>query len=232
MEEIRRFHLTNIAFHADTATVNKKQMLAICTGIQSLPWKVRWICNSRVDTVDPEMLAALKAAGCWMICYGIESGDDRVLAMNKKEATVDDAIQAVRWAKEARLKVWGYFMLGLFGDTVETMAATSQLAQTLPLDIANFALAAPYPGTEWGKIAQSNHWLSDERWEAYDQNYSAIVDQPGASHVEVLKAQKQAYLAWYGSWRGVKFLLNAWRPRYMRFFWQVAVNHLTQEFPR
>src|SRR3990167_4747209 len=92
--EIQKYHLTNIAFHADTATVNKKQMLAICEGIKALPWKVRWICNSRVDTVDVEMLQAMKAAGCWMVCFGIESGDDRVLAMNKKEATVDDAKRA------------------------------------------------------------------------------------------------------------------------------------------
>ena len=226
VSEIRRYGLTNIAFHADTATVNRKQMLAICEGIKSLPWKVRWICNSRVDTVDLEMLQAMKSAGCWMICYGIESGDDRVLAMNKKEATVADAIQAVRWAKQAGLKVWGYFMLGMYGDTVETMAATATLARALPLDIANFALAAPYPGTEWGRIAQSNHWLSDERWEAYDQNYRAVVDQPGASHMEVLHAQKQAYLKWYGSWRGLKFLLQAWRPRYARFFYQVIKSHL------
>lgn len=160
-----------------------------------------------------------------MVCYGIESGDDKVLAMNKKEATVAHAIQAVRWAKHAKLKVWGYFMLGLYGDTVATMAATSRLARALPLDIVNFALAAPYPGTEWGKIAQSHHWLADERWEAYDQNYSAIVDQPGASHVDVQRAQAQAYRRWYGSWRGVKFLMQAWRPRYSRFLFRIAMNH-------
>ena len=156
VEEIRRFHLTNIAFHADTATVNKKQMLAICAGIQALPWKVRWICNSRVDTVDPEMLQAMKAAGCWMICYGVESGNDRVLSMNKKEATVAQARQAVRWAKQAGLKVWTYMMLGMYGDSKETMEETIQLACELDGDICNFALAAPYPGTEWGKIAQAN----------------------------------------------------------------------------
>ena len=113
VDEIRRYHLTNIAFHADTATVNKKQMLAICEGIKALPWKVRWICNSRVDTVDLEMLTAMKSAGCWMICFGIESGDDRVLAMNKKEATVEQARSAVAASKRAGLKVWTYFMLGM-----------------------------------------------------------------------------------------------------------------------
>ena len=226
VEEIKTFHLTNIAFHADTATVNRQQMLAICEGIKSLPWKVRWICNSRVDTVDLEMLQAMKAAGAWMICYGIESGDDRVLAMNKKEATVNDAKRAVHWAHQAGLRVWGYFMLGLYGDTVESMGSTLLLSQHLPLDIVNFAIAAPYPGTEWGQLAERNGWLTTSNWDAYDQNYSAIVDQPGCSHEDVLMMQRRAYREWYGSWRGVKFLMQAWRPRYARFFWNVMRAHL------
>ena len=225
--EISQYHLTNIAFHADTATVNKKQMLAICEGIKSLPWKVRWICNSRVDTVDLEMLKAMKAAGCWMICFGIESGDDRVLAMNKKEATVADAERAVRWAKQAGLRVWGYFMLGMFGDDLLNMEATITLSKRLRCDIVNYAIAAPYPGTEWGHIASDRRWLTTDNWDSYDQNVSAIVDQPGCSHQDVLRMQRRAYLAWYGSWRGVKFLLQAWRPRYARFFWHVAKAHLT-----
>ena len=226
VREIQRYQLTNIAFHADTATFNKQQMLAICTGIAALPWPVRWICNSRVDTVDQEMLTAMKAAGCWMICFGIESGDDLVLKMNKKEATVDDARRAVRWAKQAGLRVWGYFMLGLHGDSPESLRRTLLLATELPCDLVNFALAAPYPGTEWGRIAQTSGWLTSSRWEDYDQNDSAIVDQPGLSHHQVLAFQRHAYLRWYGSWRGVKFFCQAWRPRYARFFWNVAKNHL------
>ena len=225
VDEIKRYRLTNIAFHADTATVNRKQMLDLCGEFMNLPWRIRWICNSRVDTVDLELLQAMKSAGCWMVCYGVESGNDTVLKMNKKEATVAQAEQAVRWAKQAGLKVWTYMMLGMYGDTKETMDETINLACRLEGDICNFALAAPYPGTEWGRVAQAQGWLSDTRWEAYDQNVSAIVDQPDCSHHDVLKAQKQAYRRWYGSWRGVKFFLNAWRPQYTRFLFNVARNH-------
>ena len=225
VDEIRRYRLTNIAFHADTATVSRTRMLSICEGIKTLPWKVRWICNSRVDTVDLELLQAMKSAGCWMVCFGVEAGNDTVLKMNKKEATVAQAEQAVKWAKQAGLKVWTYMMLGMYGDTKETMDETINLACRLDGDICNFALAAPYPGTEWGRVAQAQGWLSDTRWEAYDQNVSAIVDQPDCSHHDVLHAQKQAYRRWYGSWRGVKFFLNAWRPQYTRFLFNVARNH-------
>ena len=117
-------------------------------------------------------------------------------------------------------------MLGMYGDTLATMEQTTALARMLPLDIVNFALAAPYPGTEWGTIAGANGWLQDSRWEAFDQNSRAIVDQPGCSHQEVLAAQRRAYFQWYGSWRGVKFFAQAWRPRYARFFFTVIRSHL------
>lgn len=226
VQEIRQYGLHNVAFHADTATVNRERMLEIC---RLMPSGVRWICNSRVDTVDSEMLHAMKAAGCWMICYGIESGNDRVLQMNEKGkgATVEQAKQAVRWTKEAGIKVWGYFMLGLYGDNESSMLDTLDLALSLPLDIANFSLAAPYPGTRWGDIAASNGWLSDTSWSAYDQNVSAIVDQPDCSHQDVLRMQRQAYRKWYFSPRGLRFFMRAYRPEYTRFFWNAIREHLS-----
>lgn len=226
IEEIKKYRLTNIAFHADTATMNRKWILDFCDAVEKLPFKVRIVTNSRVDTVDLEMLKRMKKAGFWMICYGIESGDDKVLAMNKKEATVAQAKQAVKWAKEAGLQVWGYFMLGMYGDNAATMEATIKLSLSLPLDIANFAVSAPYPGTEWGEIASGNGWLKDTRWEAYDQNYSAQVSQPDCSLELVKQFQKKAYLRWYFSWRGFKFLLNSFRPEYFSYFISTIKDHL------
>lgn len=226
IEEIRKYKLKNIAFHADTATMNRKWIYEFCEKVRRLPFKVRIVTNSRVDTVDLDMLKEMKKAGFWMICYGVESGDNKVLEMNKKEATVEQAKQAVRWAKEAGLRVWGYFMLGMYGDREETMDKTIQLSLSEPFDIVNFAVSAPYPGTEWGKIAESHGWLVDKRWEAYDQNYSAQVDQPDCPPTLIQKKQKEAYFKWYGSWRGVKFFLSSFRPEYFSYFIQTIRDHL------
>ena len=226
IEEIRRYKLKNIAFHADTATMNRRWIYEFCEAVEKLPFKVRIVTNSRVDTVDYEMLKRMKKAGFWMICYGIESGDNNVLAMNKKEATVEQAEIAVKAAKKAGLKVWGYFMLGMYGDTLKTMESTLRLAKRLPCDIVNFAISAPYPGTEWGDIASSRGWLIDKRWEAYDQNYSAQVSQPGCSLEEVKNFQRRAYLDWYVSLRGLNFLANGFRPEYFGYFLNTIKDHL------
>lgn len=206
IKEITAYNLKNIALHSDTATLRKDWMYEFC---EKIPKGVRWICNSRVDTVDPDLLKRMRQAGCWMVCYGIESGDDYVLTMNKKNASVEDARNAVRWAKDAGLQVWIYMMLGLYCETRESMDRTLKLALELPVDIANFAISAPYPGTEWNKIAKREGWLLSERWEAFDQNYSAIVNQPYCSAKEVKAFQLKAYLRWYLSWRGLKFLWKA-----------------------
>lgn len=226
IEEIRRYRLQNIAFHADTATMNKGWIYEFCEKVEKLPFKVRIVTNSRVDTVDLDMLRRMRSAGFWMICYGIESGNDHVLKMNKKEATVEQAKKAVKTAKKAGLKVWGYFMLGMYGDTQKTMGQTINLALSLPCDIVNFAVSAPYPGTEWGRISVENGWLKDSRWEAFDQNYSAQVDQPEAPRDLVKKMQRNAYLKWYLSWRGIRFLKNSFRPEYFNYYLNTIRDHL------
>ena len=226
IEEIRRYKLQNIAFHADTATMNKKWIYDFCDEIEKLPFKVRIVTNSRVDTVDLDMLKRMKKAGFWMVCYGVESGDDKVLAMNKKEATVEQARQAVRWTKKAGLKVWGYFMLGMYGDTRESMERTVRLSLSEPFDIVNFAISAPYPGTEWGHIAEEQGWLVDKRWESFDQNYSAQVSQPDCDIHTVKQFQRQAYLRWYFSHRGLKFVMNGFKPEYLSYFYNTIKDHL------
>lgn len=226
-EEIKSYRLKNIIFHADTSTVNKKQLLELCALLE--PLKIRWCANSRVDTIDRERLRAMKRAGCWMVMYGMESGNDAVLALNKKQATVEQAIDAAYWTQEAGIKVWGYFMLGMYGDTPQTMQETINLSLQLPLDIVNFAVAAPYPGTEWGRLASENSWIVDDRWEAMDQNYSAIVDQPGCSAAEVSRFQKKAYFSWYGRPYGLGKMLSAYRMKDTVFWLKMLRDHLKFE---
>ncbi len=226
IEEISKYKLKNIAFHADTATANKKWIYEFCEKVEKLPFKVRIVTNSRVDTVDPDMLQTMADAGFWMICFGVESGNEEVLKANKKEATIAQAEQAVRWAKKAGLKVWTYMMLGMYKDTEDTMNETIDFACKLDGDICNFAVSAPYPGTEWGRIAESEGWMVDKRWEAYDQNYSAQVSQPGCTPDLVRRMQRKAYLKWYVSLRGVKFLLNSIKPEYFSYFIKTIRDHL------
>lgn len=223
LKEIEMYGLKRFALHADTSTVSASWMVDFCHG---LPKGVKWICSSRVDTVTRALLATMKKAGCFMIFYGCESGNDKVLEMNKKEATVEQAKQAIRWSKEVGLQVWGYFMLGMYGDTAESMEQTIRFACKEPFDVVNFAIAAPYSGTEWNKICVDRGWLADERWEAFDQNYSAQVNQPNCSKDLVRRFHRRAYRKWFISHRGLWFVLRYFRPQHLRLLWNIIKDHI------
>ena len=78
-----------------------------------------WTCNSRVDYVDEEMLTLMGKSGCWMISWGLESGNEAILKAARKGADPAKAARALRWAKNAGIKNWGYFIIGLPGEAVE-----------------------------------------------------------------------------------------------------------------
>jgi anaerobic magnesium-protoporphyrin IX monomethyl ester cyclase len=200
----------NIMFHADTFTIDRNIVIELCNKIIDQRLPVRWICNSRVDTIDYEMLCMMKQAGCWMINYGIETASDVILENVRKggNATVDQARKAVEWTKRSGIKVWAYFVMGLPGETKDTVNETIRFAKSLPADIVNFAIGTPYPGTELYIQAKDNNWLVSEFWEDFDQNYSAILSYPDCSSEDVLRSIRRAYVKWYIRPRGIMSFLK------------------------
>jgi radical SAM superfamily enzyme YgiQ (UPF0313 family) len=134
-----------------------------------------------------------------MINYGVESGSDQILKNVKKggDATVVQARKAVLWAKEAGIKVWAYFIIGLPGENAKTVEETIAFAKSIPVDIVNFAIGTPYPGTELYQEAKERGWLLSERWEDFDQNYSPVLSYPYFTSNDIIKSVKKAYRKWY-----------------------------------
>ena len=98
-------------------------------------------------------------AGCMLIAWGIESGNEEILKRAHKGYKMEQAHRALRWAHEAGIKNWGYFIIGLPGETVETIQETIAVSKALPLDIALFHVAAPYPGTPFFFEVVENGWF-------------------------------------------------------------------------
>lgn len=233
LEYLNKIGVKNILFHSDTFTVNKSVVVDLCKKIINSGLKIRWMCNSRVDTVDKETLDWMKKAGCEMIMYGIESGSQKVLDLSKKDITIAKIIETVKNTDEAGIKVWGYFIVGLPGENKETVEQTIQLAKSLPLTLANFAVAAPYPGTEFQSLSVEKGWLKSDNWEEYDQNYSAIVSYPDFSSEEIVKSMKRAYREFY--FRPsvfIKLLAGIRRPHDVFVWIDVIFSHLKWIFFR
>ena len=229
LQYLKGLGITNFMFHSDTFTLDRKIVIELCQGMVDSNLNMRWCCNSRVDTVDEEILRWMKKAGCWMVMYGIESGSQDVLNTVKKggNATIGQAEQAVLWTKQQGIKVWGYFIMGLPGETRETMKESMAFARKLPLDLVNFAVGAPYPGTEFYSQAKAEGWLQSERWEDFDQNYSAIVSYPWLSSQEIITGIRNAYLRWFLRPYGIKvFLKGLTSLDNLKMLFKVGLEHL------
>jgi radical SAM superfamily enzyme YgiQ (UPF0313 family) len=137
-----------IRFFDDTFTLDKERTLAICSGIEAIKLHLPWTCLTAVKAVTPEILAAMKRAGCWQVLFGLESGDDRMLRLLKKGNTVEDNRRAVRWARQAGLEVRADFIVGTPGETMESLENTLRFALSEDLDYAHFNKFVPFPGTD------------------------------------------------------------------------------------
>ncbi|MFN2242795.1 MAG: B12-binding domain-containing radical SAM protein [Anaerolineae bacterium] len=139
--------------------------LLIAEGLNTVPWVP--IHGMRADHADAELFQLMKQAGCKRVGFGVESGNQAVLDAIKKRQTLDDVRRAFKWAREAGLQTMGFFIFGLPAETEESMEDTIRFALELDPDMANFMLAAPYPGTELWEIARRDGRLFSMNWRDY-----------------------------------------------------------------
>jgi radical SAM superfamily enzyme YgiQ (UPF0313 family) len=189
--------IRNIHMYADLFTVNREQVMGICRLLIEQNLKIRWTCNSRVDYVDEEMLSQMGKAGCWMISWGIESGNEAILKRAAKGANPKKAHQALTWARNAGIKNWGYFIIGLPGETLETIRETIDFSKTLPLELAIFHIAAPYPGTPFFFEVVKNGWFRPgTQWEQVDMDKDTVLQYDNLSAEDLMYWQRRAFREW------------------------------------
>jgi anaerobic magnesium-protoporphyrin IX monomethyl ester cyclase len=187
----------NVHMYADLFTVNRQQVVDLCNLILESGLKVNWTCNSRVDYVDEEMLKLMGQAGCWYISWGIESANELILKRIRKGYRKEQAFKALKWSKAAGINNWGYFIIGLPGETEESIQETIAYAKELPLDIALFHIAAPYPGTPFFYEVVENGWFRPgTNWEEVDMDQSTVLDYADLPAERLEYWQKRATREW------------------------------------
>jgi anaerobic magnesium-protoporphyrin IX monomethyl ester cyclase len=150
---VNDFGIREFLFHGDTFTINKRWLKEICDGIVDRKLKIRWGCNSRVDTIDDERAAFMRKAGCWVVAFGVESGVQELLDKMKKGAKVERAREAIAICKRNGLRTLAFFVIGLPWETEDTLEQTYRFAREIDSDFFDFNIAYPLPGTELYDIA-------------------------------------------------------------------------------
>ena len=158
------FGIRHVFFYDDLFTFNRQRVAEFCALLQDKPLGMTFNCAVRVGHIDRELLTMLKAAGCWMVSLGIESGAPEILARHKSNVDFAAMKESVALIQQSGLRAKGLFMIGLPGETEETIRLTTDFITRLELDDMNLTKFTPFPGSPLYQTIQSEG-VFEERWE-------------------------------------------------------------------
>ena len=189
----------------DTMTVDKKRTIRICELIKERKLDILWSANLRAD-VPRDVLKQMKSAGFRMAIVGYESGNQEILKTIKKGILLDRAIKFTSDAKKLGIMIFGCFMVGLPGETKETINQTLDYAKKLNPDMAFFQQLVPFPGTELYSWLKKNNYILTEKWDDWlddDGRLKFLVNYPNLSAEEMKKLRDEITIKFYKSPRWV-----------------------------
>ncbi len=182
MEMLQRLHFSQINIADDLFTASRKHCLGVCEEIFRRGLNIRWSSFARVDLVSDEILHQMKTAGCTTVSFGVETANPEILKTIKKGITLDQVMRAIRACLDAGIFPHVSFILGLPGETPETIEETRSLGETIKEmgGSYGFHLLAPFPGTEIREKAEElGIRILSQDWSEYHAN-QAIVETDGA----------------------------------------------------
>jgi radical SAM superfamily enzyme YgiQ (UPF0313 family) len=198
-------------FDDDTFNIQKQRTVELCEKLK--PIGVTWSCTSRVTT-DRETLKAMKDAGCRLLIVGFESGDPQILKNIKKGATVERARAFAKDCHDLGLTIHGDFILGLPGETKESIQNTIKFAKSLDVETIQVSIAHAYPGTEFYEYARENGFIKNTTSMSDEGGHQmAHIEYPGLPTDYILEMVHRFYDEYY------------FRPKAAaRVIWKAIVN--------
>ena len=195
----QKYGFNRFCFYDDTFTLDKKRTVEICEELIKSKLQMKWYCSTRADSVTKPLLKIMKDAGCIGIHVGVESGDNQILRLAKRQETVEDSIQAITWIKEAGMVTTGQFIIGLPHETPKTIEKTINLAKKLNVDYAQFSVLIPLPGSEVWDLAQKKQLLKivSPGWENFGRYGNSVISLKDVSPKSLSRYLVKAYREFY-----------------------------------
>jgi anaerobic magnesium-protoporphyrin IX monomethyl ester cyclase len=162
-----RFAIRHINFYDDQFTFKRQRVEEFCHLMINNPLEMTFNCAVRAEHIDEKLLALMKAAGCWMVSLGIETGDENLLAQHRQNADLDMLATKIRMIKAAGIRTKGLLMMGLPGETEKSIQLSMDYVFSLPIDDFNLSKFTPFPGSP---IYEKIHDVGDfdEDWPKMD----------------------------------------------------------------
>ncbi|KHK02173.1 B12-binding domain-containing radical SAM protein [Desulfovibrio sp. TomC] len=203
---IKEFGVRQLDILDDNFAMDRKRMEAILDGIIERGYNLAINLNVgiRSEGLDENIFQKMKKAGVFKVAFGIESADPGVLELCNKKLNIAVLSRAIAMARRMGFIVYGFFIIGLPGETEEAFRRTMRFAKDVKLDIANFCLAVPFVGTElYRQVERNGKFLVDTRRDLNQGFYSGAVffEYPGFTKEDILRRYKAAYKHFYTPWK-------------------------------
>ena len=190
-----KYKIREFIIEDDTFLVSTERAFRICESILKEGLNISWSCNSRADLVDKDILRTMKASGCWCISFGMESGNQAILDLERKNITLEQGEKAVEWTRGAGMLAKGFFMIGHPKETEQTLRQTIDFAKRLKLSDITVTALTPLPGSQIYSVTD-RYGTFDNDWRK--MNLLNIVFVPfGLTEKILAKYHKRMLSAFY-----------------------------------
>ncbi|MFA6129504.1 MAG: radical SAM protein [Candidatus Omnitrophota bacterium] len=195
---IGKLGIRHIWMYADDFTRSHEFVKKLCQGIINRKLKIIWWTNTRVDNNDSEMFQLMKKAGCYMLSIGGESANSEILKIIKKGTRPELIEKTVKILRQTGINSLVYFLIGLPGETRDTIRETLDFCKKINPDYVEFYPATPYPGTEFFDIAIKQNLMVSNNWDDFFCGGSEfVVEIPGIKKDELDKILRKSYKEYY-----------------------------------
>ena len=205
---VKDFQVREIHFEDDNITLKREHMEEIARLLIRRKLSIVWACPNgvRVESVDRELLRLMRQSGCYMLAFGIESGNQAILDRIGKQIDLSTAEKAVRMAHREGILTQGCFVFGFPGESLDTIRRTVALARRLPLDRAQFALLDILPGSElWSEIRNQGNWEPDWHYKSF---HESPWTPEGLTKEQLKKMRAWAFKSFYLRPKQILYLLG------------------------
>jgi anaerobic magnesium-protoporphyrin IX monomethyl ester cyclase len=198
-EVVTKFKIKSFIIYDDLFTLNKDRVQEFCEGILKRGYKVDWKCESRVNLVDLETLKLMKRAGCSMIAYGVESGNQHGLDYLKKKIKIEETRRAFAMTHQAGIETMAYFILGIPVESYEEELQTIKFAKEINSSYVQFSILSPLFGTRLFEEAKEKGWYREiDTKNPLDQDLKRpVIMSPNWDSEKLAKIMQRAYFGYY-----------------------------------
>lgn len=188
LDYIRSLGIRELRFRDNTFIANKNYSIKLLETIIEKKYNFSYSCLTRVDTVDEKILLLMKKSGCHTIQFGVESGSNQILKKFNKRINTKQIKKIFALCQKLKINTLAHFILGLPGETIQSLQKTLSLAKEIKPNYVSFNIAQALPGTRLRNDCLKNEWC---------HNNKTTINAPLLSYKQIVRFQKQAYQEFY-----------------------------------